>query len=63
MLRPAHVPACCATLPSCGSVPPSCAGMFAASPTAYTPGKPSTVRSGPTVDPAAVPEWQAGARR
>ena len=45
MFCAAQSPACCATLPSCGSASSFSDGWFAKSPSAYTPGEPSTVRS------------------
>ena len=50
MFCAAHRPDCCATDPSCGkgTLSSSPEGMFATSPTAYTPGKPLTFKSGRT---------------
>src|SRR5664279_3165464 len=48
MLRPNHLPDCCATEPSCGSARPSGPGILATSPMAQTLSKPGTERSGVT---------------
>ena len=48
MFSAAHTPDCWATEPSWGASYRHSAAMLATSPTAYTPGKPSTVRSGCT---------------